>query len=96
MNEITPSKTSDELTIPEIVLEYSETVQKIKDVSYMVLKTSNHLSEALSNFLLPENRKLIDRIFSDLKKYCSAYTALIDRVKFCKAAYFIQTGQVLK
>jgi hypothetical protein len=95
MNEITPSKTANELTAPEIVLEYSETLQKIKDVSYMVLNTSNYLANALKNFLLPENKILINRVFSSLEKYTQVYTGLIDHVKFCKAAYFIQTGKEL-
>lgn len=96
MNEITPTKAADELSTPEIVLEYSETVQKIKDVCYMVLNTSNHLTLPLQNFLLPENKVMIDRVFSDLKKYTQIYTGLIEKVRFCKAAYFIQTGKELK
>ena len=96
MNEITPTKAADELSTPEIVAEYSETIQKIKDVSYMVLNTSNHLTLPLQRFLLPENKIRIDRVFSDLKKYTQIYTGLIEKVKFLKAAYFIQTGKELK
>ena len=96
MTEVTPIKAADELSTPEIVTEYSEAIQKIKDVSYMVLNTSNHLTLPLQNFLLPENKVMIDRVFSDLKKYITVYTGLIDKVKFLKAAYFIQTGKELK